>query len=112
MRGIARALWADITQPARCRAARRSRSSSSRTRLNAARRRSARKLREAALAWQLEQKWTKDQILTAYLNTIYFGNGAYGVEQACRVYFGHSAKTHDARPRRRCSPAIPEDPSL
>ena len=43
-----------------------------------------RKLIEAALAWQLEQKWTKDQILTAYLNTVYFGNGAYGVQQAAR----------------------------
>jgi penicillin-binding protein 1A len=51
-----------------------------------------RKLREAALAWQLEQQWSKDKILTQYLNTIYFGNGAYGVEQASRVYFGHSAK--------------------
>src|SRR5581483_10007112 len=50
----------------------------------------ARKLREAALAWQLEQQWSKDRILTAYLNTIYFGNGAYGIEQAARVYFGHS----------------------
>ena len=37
---------------------------------------------EAALAWKLEQEWTKDRILTAYLNTIYFGNGAYGVEEA------------------------------
>jgi penicillin-binding protein 1A len=51
----------------------------------------SRKLREAALAWQLEQQWPKDRILTAYLNTIYFGNGAYGIEQASRVYFGHSA---------------------
>ena len=51
----------------------------------------ARKLKEAALAWQLEQQWSKDRILTAYLNTIYFGNGAYGVEQASRVYFHHSA---------------------
>ena len=41
-----------------------------------------RKLKEAALAWQLEQRWPKDRILTAYLNTIYFGNGAYGIEQA------------------------------
>ena len=73
------------------RAARRSRSSSSRTRSTATRRTITRKLKEAALAWQLEQDWTKDGILTAYLNTIYFGNGAYGVEQACRVYFGHSA---------------------
>ncbi len=49
------------------------------------------KLKEAALAWQLEQHWKKDRILTAYLNTIYFGNGAYGIERASRVYFGHSA---------------------
>jgi penicillin-binding protein 1A len=48
-----------------------------------------RKLREAALAWQLEQKWPKDKILTAYLNTIYFGNGAYGVHQAAQTYFRH-----------------------
>ena len=52
-----------------------------------------RKLKEAALAWQLEQRWTKDRILTAYLNTIYFGNGAYGVEQAARDLLRH----HDAR---------------
>jgi penicillin-binding protein 1A len=49
----------------------------------------ARKLREAALAWQLEKHWNKDKILTAYLNTIYFGNGAYGIKQAARTYFGH-----------------------
>ena len=48
----------------------------------------ARKVREAALAWQLTQQWSKDRILTAYLNTIYFGNGAYGVLQASRTYFG------------------------
>jgi penicillin-binding protein 1A len=51
-----------------------------------------RKLREAALAWQLEQQWSKKKILTAYLNTIYFGNGAYGVDQASLIYFGHHAK--------------------
>src|ERR671931_578238 len=51
----------------------------------------ARKLKEAALAWQLEQRWSKDRILTAYLNTIYFGNGAYGVEQAAQTYFHHGA---------------------
>jgi penicillin-binding protein 1A len=38
------------------------------------------KLREAALAYQLSQKWSKEKIITAYLNTIYFGNGAYGIE--------------------------------
>ena len=107
----ARALWADITGAAPCRAARRSRSSSSRTRSTATRRRSTRKLKEAALAWQLEQIWTKDQILTAYLNTIYFGNGAYGVQEACKIYFGHSAA--DVKPAEAALLAgIPEDPSL
>src|ERR1700682_6096180 len=38
------------------------------------------KLCETALAYQLSRKWSKDKILTAYLNTIYFGNGAYGIE--------------------------------
>ncbi len=51
----------------------------------------ARKVREAALAWQLEQRWSKQRILTAYLNTIYFGNGAYGILQAARAYFEKSA---------------------
>ncbi len=51
----------------------------------------ARKVREAALSWQLEQQWTKDRILTAYLNTIYFGNGAYGIQQAARTYFKKDA---------------------
>ena len=47
------------------------------------------KLREAALAYQLSHKWSKDKIITAYLNTIYFGNGAYGIEAAAETYFGH-----------------------
>ncbi len=46
------------------------------------------KLREAALAYQIERKWSKDKILTNYLNNIYFGNGAYGIEAAARTYFG------------------------
>ena len=45
------------------------------------------KLKEAALAYQLERKWTKEKILTEYLNTVYFGEGAYGIESAARVYF-------------------------
>src|SRR4029077_14138852 len=46
------------------------------------------KLREVALAYQLSHKWSKEKILTAYLNTIYFGNGAYGIESAAQTYFG------------------------
>jgi len=46
------------------------------------------KLRETALAYQLSRKWSKEKIITAYLNTIYFGNGAYGIESAAQTYFG------------------------
>ncbi|MEN3285591.1 MAG: penicillin-binding protein, partial [Solirubrobacteraceae bacterium] len=46
------------------------------------------KLREAALAYHLTRRWSKRKILTQYLNSIYFGNGAYGIESAARTYFG------------------------
>ncbi len=51
-----------------------------------------RKLREALLALQLEQRFTKDEILTAYLNTVFYGNNAYGVEAAAQTYFAKQAK--------------------
>ncbi len=53
----------------------------------------SRKIQEAILALWLEHKYTKDQILELYLNRVYFGSGAYGVEAASERYFGHSAKT-------------------
>ena len=43
------------------------------------------KLREAALAYHLERRWSKDKILTEYLNSIYFGEGAYGIESAAQT---------------------------
>jgi len=46
-----------------------------------------RKIREAVLAWQLEDRWSKDKILTEYLNTVFYGAGAYGVEAAALTYF-------------------------
>ena len=52
------------------------------------------KLREAALAYHLTREWPKWKILEEYLNSIYFGNGAYGAESAARVYFG-SAHHYD-----------------
>lgn len=48
----------------------------------------ARKIEEAVLATELEDKLTKDQILERYLNSVYLGNGAYGVQAAAEVYFG------------------------
>ena len=51
-----------------------------------------RKITEAALSRQLEQRLTKKEILESYLNTVYFGNGAYGVQEAARTYFGRSVE--------------------
>lgn len=51
-----------------------------------------RKVQEVLLALWLEHKFTKDQILDMYLNRVYFGSGAYGVEAASRRYFGKSAR--------------------
>jgi penicillin-binding protein 1A len=48
----------------------------------------SRKLKEAVLALELERRYTKDRILELYLNNIYFGHGAFGVEAAARTYFG------------------------
>jgi membrane peptidoglycan carboxypeptidase len=47
-----------------------------------------RKALEIALTLRIESRYSKDEILTNYLNRIYFGSGAYGVEQAARIYFG------------------------
>ena len=47
-----------------------------------------RKLKEAFLALQIERRYTKDEILELYLNQVYFGSGAYGVEAAAQIFFG------------------------
>jgi len=51
----------------------------------------ARKLREGILAMALEWRFSKDQLLELYLNRVYFGGGAYGIDAASRRFFGHSA---------------------
>jgi penicillin-binding protein 1A len=51
----------------------------------------ARKFKEAILALALERKFSKDQILELYLNRVYFGGGAYGIDAASRKFFGHGA---------------------
>ncbi|HET7467164.1 MAG TPA: transglycosylase domain-containing protein [Candidatus Dormibacteraeota bacterium] len=51
-----------------------------------------RKLHEVVLAVALEQRFSKDQILTMYLNRVYFGHGAYGIGAAARTYFNKDAK--------------------
>jgi penicillin-binding protein 1A len=77
----------------------------------------ARKVREAAYAWQLERLaanpgsgWSKRRILQEYLNTIYFGNGAYGIQQAAQTYFRKSAKALTLAESALLA-GIPADPS-
>jgi penicillin-binding protein 1A len=52
-----------------------------------------RKVREMILALAIERKFSKDQILELYLNRVYFGGGAYGIDAASRKFFGHPATT-------------------
>jgi penicillin-binding protein 1A len=91
LRGITRAIWADIRGGGAVQGGSTITQQFVKNTYTKNQRSIARKLKEAALAWQLEQRWSKDRILTAYLNTIYFGNGAYGVEQAAQTYFHHGA---------------------
>src|SRR5712691_8072290 len=56
-----------------------------------------RKLKEAVLALELERRYSKDRILEMYLNQVYFGQGAYGVEAAARTYFGKSVSELSVR---------------
>src|SRR4051794_20629094 len=65
------------------------------------------KLREAALAYHLDRRWTKDKILTEYLNTIYFGNGAYGIEAAARTYFGQADTPYDPHAQKAATNLAP-----
>ncbi|WRP27085.1 PBP1A family penicillin-binding protein [Sphingomonas sp. LY29] len=51
-----------------------------------------RKIREAVLALALERKFSKDQILELYLNRVYFGGGAYGIDAASRTFYGHGGE--------------------
>ncbi|HEX5799419.1 MAG TPA: PBP1A family penicillin-binding protein [Gaiellaceae bacterium] len=91
LRGIARALWADVRQKKVVEGGSTITQQFVKNALLQDQQTIGRKVREAALAWQLSQRWSKQRILEAYLNTIYFGNGAYGVQQAARIYFDHGA---------------------
>jgi penicillin-binding protein 1A len=110
LRGVARALWSDIRSQAIVEGGSTITQQFVKNAYIRNERTLARKVREAALAWQLEQRWSKDRILTAYLNTIYFGNGAYGIQQASRAYFDKGARyleLHEAA----LLAGLPADPS-
>lgn len=71
----------------------------------------SRKIEELALAVRLEKNYTKDEILELYLNTIYFGHGAYGIKDAARTYFGKDVKDLDLS---QCAmlAGLPQAPSV
>ena len=88
-KGIARALWQDVLAGSAKQGASTITQQFVKNALAAQGDRSVfQKLREAAAAYHLERKWSKQKILTQYLNSVYFGNGAYGIESAVRTYFG------------------------
>ncbi|WP_228565968.1 transglycosylase domain-containing protein [Nocardia sp. SYP-A9097] len=55
----------------------------------------SRKLHELVISAKMARQWSKDDILTAYLNTIYFGRGAYGIDAASKAYFGKKVSELD-----------------
>jgi penicillin-binding protein 1A len=95
-RGIGRALWQDVLSGSAQQGASTITQQFVKNALAAQGDRSVfQKLREAAAAYHLERKWSKQKILTQYLNSVYFGNGAYGIESAMRTYFGEEKGIFD-----------------
>ena len=112
VRGIARALWQDIRSQQVVEGGSTITQQYVKNAYSRNEQTIGRKVREAALAWQLTQRWSKDRILTAYLNTIYFGNGAYGVLQAARTYFGGKSASELTLPEAALLAGIPASPAL
>ena len=92
LKGIARAIFKDIKAGEFVEGASTITQQLSKTLFLTPRKTLVRKLKEAILAFQLERRYTKDEILELYLNQVYFGSGAYGVESAAKIFFGKSAK--------------------
>ena len=111
IQGMARAVWADIRSQEVVQGGSTITQQFVKNQYTEQERTVSRKLKEAALSWQLEQRWSKDRILTAYLNTIYFGNGAYGIEMAARVYFDKSA-TELTLPEAALLAGLPASPGV
>ncbi|MBA3734155.1 MAG: PBP1A family penicillin-binding protein [Actinobacteria bacterium] len=110
VRGIGRAVWADVTSKSVVQGGSTITQQFVKNSCVTSARTISRKLKEAALAWQLEQRWKKLRILTAYLNTIYFGNGAYGIQRAAQTYFNSNA-ARLTLPEAALLAGIPADPS-
>jgi len=87
--GTARALWADLRNQGSTQGGSTITQQYVKNVYLSSERTFSRKIKEAVLSIKLEQEFTKQQILERYLNTVYFGRGAYGIGAAVRTYFGH-----------------------
>jgi len=92
LKGIARAIYKDIKAGEFVEGASTITQQLAKTLFLTPRKSLVRKLKEAILAFQLERRYTKNEILELYLNQVYFGSGAYGVESAAKIFFGKSVK--------------------
>ncbi len=91
-RGIVRALWADIRSGHVVQGGSTITQQLVRNLYISRERTFERKLKEACLSIKLSHRWSKDHILTAYMNQVYYGNHAYGIEAAAQTYFSQPAK--------------------
>ena len=91
-RGIARALWHNVREGEVVEGGSTITQQLARNLFLSQERAISRKIAEALLALEIERRLTKEEILERYLNQVYFGQGAYGIEMAARVYFGKSVK--------------------
>ncbi|MHB9880596.1 transglycosylase domain-containing protein [Pacificimonas sp. ICDLI1SI03] len=90
-KGMARAAWINFTSDSRRQGASTITQQLARNIFLSNERSYERKIREVLLALALERKFTKQQIVELYLNRVYFGGGAYGIDAASRRFYGHSA---------------------
>jgi penicillin-binding protein 1A len=98
-KGIARAFWQDVLSQSAAQGGSTITQQFVKNALSAQGNRTVfQKLREAAVAYHMERQWPKQKILTQYLNSVYFGNGAYGIEAAMRTYFGEGDAAEDLAP--------------
>ncbi|MBP2629186.1 MAG: penicillin-binding protein, family [Firmicutes bacterium] len=91
-RGILRAIWSNITDRGVSEGGSTITQQLAKNALLSQDRTLKRKIQEAILALQIERQYTKNEILELYLNQIYFGQGAYGVQSAAMVYFGKNVE--------------------
>ncbi|HZQ16753.1 MAG TPA: PBP1A family penicillin-binding protein [Gaiellaceae bacterium] len=108
--GIARAAWQDVTAGKVLQGGSTITQQLVRNLYTGQQRTFSRKLKEACLAIKLANKWSKQRILNDYLNTVYYGNHAYGIEAAAETYFSRHAKALTL-PQAALLAGLPQAPS-